>query len=148
MKLALSLPERPFFLFFSPGLDLLGLLLALVTLAGVAAREGAVEIELPRSSLAHAYPGDDRAVVAMVGRRGGDLVYYVDRVEVAGQDFESRLRELAEERETGLVVLKLDASLRVNEQQRVIDHVGRSGLRCYLAVEAAPEEAAKARVVE
>ena len=49
MKLKMSLPERPGWIFVIPGFDFVALLLALVMLTGVVAKESYVEIKLPPS---------------------------------------------------------------------------------------------------
>lgn len=147
MKLELSLPDRPGFLFYIPALDLLALLLAMLTLAGVAAKEGFVEVKVPPSSFRGDRLDDENPVVVMVRERGDETIYYVSKKEVAAEALLSRIKEVADDRKTQLVVLMMDEKSSVKRQQEVIDRVMSAGLRCYLAVR--PEqEAARARVVE
>ena len=147
MKLELSLPERPGILFFIPALDLLALMLAMLTLTGVAAKEGFVEVKVPPSSFRGDRLGDENPVVVVVRERGDETGYYVSKKEVAESDLSDKIREAAETRKTSLVVLMMDEKSSVKRQQEVIDRVMSAGLRCYLAVR--PEqEAARARVVE
>jgi len=72
MKLKSSLPEKPGWLFVTPGFDFLLLLLALVTLTGVVAKEGFVEVNLPPSEFRGQRMGEEEFVVVTVknGRKG------------------------------------------------------------------------------
>src|SRR5210317_596064 len=82
MKLKMSLPERPGWIFVIPGFDFIALLLALVMLTGVVAKESYVEIKLPRSEFRGKRLGDENPVVVMLKSTTSGPVYYVEGVEV------------------------------------------------------------------
>ena len=62
MKLKMSIPERPGWIFAIPGFDFVALLLALVLLTGVVSNEGLVEVKLPSSEFRGFRLGDENPV--------------------------------------------------------------------------------------
>jgi biopolymer transport protein ExbD len=132
MKLKMSLPERPGWIFAIPGFDFVALLLALVTLTGVAAREGLVEVKLPTSEYRGVRLGDENPVVVMLKSSSGKARYFVDQTEVAEADLGEVILEEAMKRETRAVVTRVDRGATMEQRQALINIIARlKGLRIF-----------------
>lgn len=121
MKLKMSLPERPGWIFVIPGFDFVALLLALVMLTGVVAKESYVEIKLPPSDLRGTPLGDQNPVVVMLKSTSAGPIFYVEGVKVAQADLAQVVSESANKRETKSVALKIDSEASVGERQTLIN---------------------------
>ena len=121
MKLKMSLPERPGWIFVIPGFDFIALLLALVMLTGVVARESYVEIKLPLSPFRGARLGDETPVVVMLKSTATGPVYYVEGVEVPQDSLGNVVFESAEKRGTKAVAIKVDSKATIAERQVLIN---------------------------
>ena len=132
MKLKMSLPERPGWIFVIPGFDFIALLLALVMLTGVVAKESYVEIKLPRSEFRGKRLGDENPVVVMLKSTTSGPVYYVEGVEVPEGSLGNVVFESAEKLGTKVVALKVDSGATMAERQVLIDSIGRlNGIRIF-----------------
>jgi biopolymer transport protein ExbD len=132
MKLKMSLPERPGWIFVIPGFDFIALLLALVMLTGVVAKESYVEIKLPRSEFRGERLGDENPVVVMLKSTTAGPVYYVEGVEVPEDSLGNVVFESAEKLGTKVVALKVDSGATMAERQVLIDSIGRlNGIRIF-----------------
>jgi len=132
MKLKMSLPERPGWIFVIPGFDFIALLLALVMLTGVVAKESYVEIKLPRSEFRGERLGDENPVVVMLKSTTAGPVYYVEGVEVPEGSLGNVVFESAEKLGTKVVALKVDSGATMAERQVLIDSIGRlNGIRIF-----------------
>ncbi len=132
MKLTMSLPERPGWIFAIPGFDFLALLLALVTLTGVVAREGLVEVKLPSSEFRGVRLGDENPVVVMLKSTAGEPRYFVGQIEVPEAQLGEVILKEAAERETRAVVMQVDREASMAERQALINIIARlKGLRIF-----------------
>lgn len=132
MKLTMSLPERPGWIFAIPGFDFLALLLALVTLTGVVAREGLVEVKLPSSEFRGVRLGDENPVVVMLKSTAGEPRYFVGQIEVPEAQLGEVILKEAAERETRAVVMQVDREASMAERQTLINIIARlKGLRIF-----------------
>ena len=124
MKLKLSLPERPGFLFFVPGLDFLGLMLAMLTMTALVANEGFVELRLPPSEFRGERLADEDPVVVSLTVRN----FYIGNEVVEEEVLVEELKKQADLRKTDWVVLYADEKATVKRHQQVVDAVkkGRS----------------------
>ena len=100
MKLKMSLPERPGWIFVVPGFDFVALLLALVMLTGVVAREGLVEVKLPATGFRTERMIDINPVIVTVQSSADGPTYYVGRRQVSHEELEEEISTAAEERES------------------------------------------------
>ncbi|MDA7882371.1 biopolymer transporter ExbD [Akkermansiaceae bacterium] len=119
MKLKMSLPEHPGLLFAIPGFDFVALLLALVMLTGVVAKEGLVEVKLPRSGFRSKAMSEENPVIVTVQSTVNGPAYYVGRNQVSKGDLENEISTLAEERETRVVAIKVDQGVSVSDFQEI-----------------------------
>lgn len=132
MKLTMSLPERPGWIFVIPGFDFIALLLALVMMTGVVAREGLVEVKLPSSDFRGVRLGDENPVVVMLKSTARGPRYFVGNAEVAEDDLGEVILKKAEERETRAVVMRIDEEASTAERQALINTIARlPGLRIF-----------------
>ncbi|MGJ8695654.1 MAG: ExbD/TolR family protein [Verrucomicrobiaceae bacterium] len=134
MKLAMSVPERPGWIFVVPGVDFMGLILALVMLTGVVQKETFIEVSLPTSEFRGSRLGDESPVVVIVKHRAAGSSFYINRQPVEREGLEGAIMEAAESQATSLVVVKMDQEATVALQQEVVDLCRRLGFRCQLAV--------------
>ncbi len=116
MKLEMSLPERPGWIFVIPGFDFVALLLALVMLSGVVAQESYVEIKLPPSEYRGIRLGDKKPVIIMLKSTSKGPTYYMSGVKVAAEDLETTIQQAAQERETRQVAIEIDRDASMSER--------------------------------
>ena len=133
MKLTMTLPESPGSIYIVPAFDFVGLLLALILLTGVVAKETYVEISLPVSEFRGARLGDESPVVVNVKQGIAGPTFYVAKEAVEKANLEEAIREAAESRSTTLVALRIDQSAPISLQQGIIDLTRRLGYRCKIA---------------
>ena len=134
MKLKMSLPEHPGWIFVVPGFDFVALLLALVMLTGVVAREGLVEVKLPATGFRTERMIDVNPVIVTVQSSADGPTYYVGRRQISHEELEEEISTAAEERETRAVAIEADqwVSMRVNQELQEL--VTGLGFRIYLVV--------------
>jgi biopolymer transport protein ExbD len=116
MKLKMSLPERPGWIFVIPGFDFLALLLALVMLSGVVAQESYVEIKLPPSEFRGVRLGDEQPVVVMLKSTSKGPTYYMSGAKIAEEDLSAAVLEVAGKRGTRLVAIEIDKDASMSER--------------------------------
>jgi len=121
MKLEMSLPERPGWIFVIPGFDFVALLLALVMLTGVVAKESYVEIKLPPSEFRGVRLGD--AVVVMLKSTAKESIYYVEGKRIRQDDLARVISEAAAKRGTKVVAIKVDRDATMSDRQVLINIV-------------------------
>jgi len=140
MKLEPSLPEKPGWIFVTPGFDFVLLLLALVMLTGVVARESLVEVELPSSEFRGLRMGDENFVVITVrsGQRGP--IYYVAKERTEAVDLESVIAAEAKELNTKKVSVQCDQQVELGVEQSLIDLVSRLDLRYFRVIRPSEEK--------
>ncbi len=132
MKLKMSLPERPGWIFVIPGFDFIALLLALVMLTGVVARESYVEIKLPPSPFRGARLGDENPVVVMLKSTATGPIYYVEGVKVPRDSLGNVVFESAEKRGAKAVAIKVDSEATMAERQVLINTLSSlNGIRIF-----------------
>ncbi|MGB0327097.1 MAG: ExbD/TolR family protein [Akkermansiaceae bacterium] len=135
MKLKMSIPERPGWIFAIPGFDFVALLLALVTLTGVTAKEGLVEVKLSSSSsrgVRGVRLGDENPVVVMLKSSSGKARYFVDQTEVVEADLGEVILDEARARETRAVVIRADREASMEQRQVLLNIIARlKGLRIF-----------------
>jgi biopolymer transport protein ExbD len=132
MKLKMSLPERPGWIFVIPGFDFIALLLALVMFTGVVAKESYVEIKLPPSEFRGVRLGDEDPVVVMLKGTAAGPVYYVEGVKVPQASLGRLVLESAEKRGTKAVAIKVDSEATMAERQVLINTVAKlNGIRIF-----------------
>jgi len=98
MKLRMSLPEHPGWIFAVPGFDFVALLLALVMLTGVVAKEGLVEVKLPATGFRTERMRDVNPVILTVQSTTEGPSYYVGRRQIGFEELEEESSTEAEER--------------------------------------------------
>lgn len=111
MKLNLTVPERPGMIYFIPGFDFLALMLALVMLTGLTARESFVDINLPRSEFRGTGLGGVQPVIVEVRYRSNGssgASYYIGRTLVEEDQLAETILKNAEELSTRIVLLRID----------------------------------------
>ncbi len=123
MKLKMSLPERPGWIFVIPGFDFVALLLALVMLTGVVAKESYVEIKLPPSEFRGVRLGDEDPVVVMLKSTARGPVYYVEGMKTGEDELAKVIFEAAEKRETKAVAIKVDREATMSDRQVLINTI-------------------------
>lgn len=116
MKLRMSVPERPGWIFVLPGFDFMLLLLALVMLAGAVAQESYVAVKLPPSEFRGVRLGNENPVVVMLKSTSKGAVYYMSGERVEEEDLEKVIRELADQRGTRRVAIEVDENASVGER--------------------------------
>ncbi|MGC6426096.1 MAG: biopolymer transporter ExbD [Akkermansiaceae bacterium] len=121
MKLNLTVPERPGLIFFIPGFDFLVLVLALVMLTGVAARESYVDISLPRSEFRGSGLGGEQPVIIEVRYSGKGTSFYIGRNLVEEENLAEVIQANAEELSTRTVLLRIDQSAPLWVEQKLAD---------------------------
>ena len=121
MKLKMSLPERPGWIFVVPGFDFMALLLALVMLTGVVAREGYVEVKLPPSEFRGMRMGDEKPVIVLLKSTATGPVYYLANTKVPKSELAAKISDEAEKRGTNFVGIKVDELVTVAEEQELIN---------------------------
>jgi biopolymer transport protein ExbD len=132
MKLEMSLPERPGWIFAIPGFDFVALLLALVLLTGVVSNEGLVEVKLPSSEFRGFRLGDENPVVVMLKSSAAGPRYFVGGRETAESALDQVILEAAEERATRAVIIRVDEDVTMTERQTLINIIARlKGLRIF-----------------
>ena len=121
MKLRMSLPERPGWIFVIPGFDFVALLLALVMLTGVVAQESFVEIKLPPSEFRGVRLGDENPVVVLLKSTSKGPTYYIGGAKVAEEDLAAIIFEMVDKRGTKAVAIKVDRDASMSERQVLIN---------------------------
>ena len=135
MKLKMSLPEHPGWIFAVPGFDFVALLLALVMLTGVVAKEGLVEVKLPPATgLRTERMSDVNPVIVTVQSSSDGPTYYVGRRQVSHEELEEEISTASEERETRAVAIEADQGVSVKDYQELQELVAGLDLRIYLVV--------------
>lgn len=134
MKLNLTVPERPGMMYFLPGFDFIALILALVMLTGVVAKESYVDISLPESEFRGKGFGDEQPVVVGIRYSGKGPTYYVSREPVDEADLEAAIIENASTLSTRLVVLRIDRNAPLWVEQKMKDLCDRLDFSCKRAV--------------
>ena len=129
MKLKMSLPERPGWIFVVPGFDFVALLLALVMLTGVVAREGLVEVKLPPSEFRSKRLGDENPVIVILQKTEEGSVYYVGRDRVAKEALAEAISAAVEELGTRMVAISADERSSVKKQHELINLITGLGFR-------------------
>lgn len=125
MKLEMSLPERPGWIFVIPGFDFVALLLALVMLTGVVAKESFVDVKLPRSEFRGVRLGDENPVVVTLKSGVQGPVYHVGGEETPAGELGEAILKSTEERQTRAVAIKVDQSASMAERQVLINAITR-----------------------
>jgi biopolymer transport protein ExbD len=121
MKLRMSLPEKPGWIFVVPGFDFIALLLALVLLTGVVAREGWVEIKLPPSEFRGIRMGEQNPVFVILQSTPSGPLYYLANKKVPRHQLAERIAQEAQKRETNVVGIKIDQKATASERQELIN---------------------------
>lgn len=121
-------------MYFLPGFDLLTLVLALVMLTGVVAKESYVDISPPVSEFRGKGLGDEQPVIVGVRYSGKGPTYYVAREPVAEADLEEVILERASFLSTRLVVLRLDQNAPLWVKYQLTDLCTRLDLTCKEAI--------------
>lgn len=121
MKLNLTVPERPGLIFFIPGFDFIALVLALVMLTGVAARESYVDISLPRSEFRGSGFGREQPVIIEVRYGAKGPSFYIGRELIAETELEETILKSADERATRIVLLRIDQSAPLWVELKLVD---------------------------
>lgn len=135
MKLNLTVPEKPGMIYFIPGFDFLALVLALVMLTGVTARESFVDIALPRSEFRGTGLGGEQPVIIEVRYGGSGASYYIDRNLVPEDQLEDTLLKNTEELSTRFVLLRIDQAaplwikFRLTDLCTRLDLIAKIGIR-------------------
>lgn len=127
MKLEMSLPERPGWIFVIPGFDFVALMLALVMLTGVVAKESFVEVKLPPSEFRGVRLGNEKPVVVMLKSTSKGPSYYVGGEAISRSDLEKVIREALAARQTRTVAIKVDQDASMAERQVLINLIARLG---------------------
>lgn len=127
MKLEMSLPERPGWIFVIPGFDFIALMLALVMLTGVVAQESFVEIKLPPSEFRGVRLGDENPVVVMLKSTSRGPVYYVGGRAVGAENLGQVILQATGERQTRAVAIKVDQDASMAERQVLLNLITRLG---------------------
>ena len=134
MKLKMSLPDQVGWIFAVPGFDFVALLMALVMLTGVVAKEGAVEVKLPPTGFRTQRLSDENPVIVTVQSTSSGPAYYVGRRAIAKEDLEEEISVASEERTTRAVAIKVDQGVSVKDYQALQETVAGLDLRIYLVV--------------
>ncbi len=121
MKLEMSVPERPGWIFVLPGFDFLLLLLALVMLAGAVTQESYVAIKLPPSEFSGVRLGDDKPVIVMLQSTSKGPAYYIGGVKISAEDLEGAVQTAVTERGTQRVAIEIDQDASMNERSILIN---------------------------
>ena len=142
MKLKMSLPDHTGWIFVVPGFDFIALLMALVMLTGVVAKEGLVEVKLPPTGFRTIGMSEENPVVVTVQSTLLGPTYYVGRGLISKDDLENEISTLAEERETRAVAIEVDQGVSVKDYQELQELVVGLKLGVYQVVrpEARPME--------
>lgn len=123
MKLTMSLPERPGWIFVVPGFDFMALLLALVMLTGVVAREGWVEVKLPPSEFRGTRMGEENPVIVILKSTADGPAYYIANSRVTREDLADTISEEAVDRGTNVVGIRVDERATTAEEQELINTI-------------------------
>ena len=134
MKLKSSLPERPGWLFVTPGFDLMLLLLAFVTLTRVVGRDSFVEVEIPPSEFRGQRLSEEEWVVVSVTQGQVGPIFYVGRERFDQDSLETAVALAAAERGTELVVARFDKRVELAVEQELMDLCARLELDYWRAV--------------
>jgi biopolymer transport protein ExbD len=134
MKLKMSLPERPGWIFVVPGFDFIALLLALVMLTGVVAREGWVEVKLPPSEFRGVRLGDENPVIVIMKSTVNGPAYYLSNTKVPQDQLAAAISAEARKRGTNAVGIRVDERATTAEQQELINLIAGLDYRIYLGV--------------
>ena len=139
MKLESSLPEKPGWIFVTPGFDFVLLLLALVMLTGVVARESLVEVEVPVSEFRGKRMSDESFVIVSVrqGRKGP--AFYVGNERFQEEELETAIKQAADDREATRVAVRFDQRVELSVEQRLMDVAARLKLKYYRVVKLSEE---------
>ena len=134
MKLKMSLPERPGWIFVVPGFDFIALLLALVMLTGVVAREGWVEVNLAPSEFRGVRMGDENPVIVILKSTVNGPAYYMANTRVPREQLSAAISAEAGKRGTNAVGLRFDERATTAEQQELINLIAALDYRIFLGV--------------
>jgi len=134
MKLKMSLPERPGWIFVVPGFDFVALLLALVMLTGVVAREGWVEVKLAPSEFRGVRMGEENPVFVILKKTQDGPSYYLSNNKVTREELADRIAEEAQKRETNVVGIKVDEKATAIERQELINIIAGLEYRIFEGV--------------
>jgi len=129
MKLEMSLPERPGWIFVLPGFDFVALLLALVMLSGVVAQESYVEVKLPPAEFSGVRLAGDRPVIVMLKSSSKGPVYFMNGAMVQESDLAQAVQDEAEERGTETVAIEIDRSASTNERFNLVNILTKLDLK-------------------
>lgn len=129
MKLKMSLPERPGWIFVVPGFDFMALLLALVMLAGVVENEGYVEVKLPPTEFRGLRMGEENPVIVLLKRTAAGPVYYISNTKIPQAELSATIATEAEKRGTNVVALHIDGRATVAEELALYDLIARTEYR-------------------
>lgn len=129
MKLEMSLPERPGWIFVLPGFDFIALILALVMLSGVVAQESYVEIKLPLAEFSGVRLGGERPVIIMLKSTSKGPVYFMNGVMVEASNIGKAVQEAAEQRGTRSVAIEIDRAASTNERFHLVNILTKLDLK-------------------
>ncbi len=121
MKLKMSVPERPGWIFVLPGFDFVVLLLALVMLAGAVEQESYVAINLPSSEYRGVPLGEERPVIIMLKSTSKGPTYYMNGVKIEEEDLSAAISEAVEKRGTRRVAIEVDQDASMTERNVLIN---------------------------
>jgi len=131
MRLEMSLPERPGWIFVLPGFDFVALLLALVMLSGVVAQESYVEVKLPQSESSGVRLDGKRPVIIMLKSTIQGPVYFMNGQKVEERDLEKTVQAAAEKRETKRVAIEVDRDASAAERFHLIEMLAKLDLKIF-----------------
>ncbi len=134
MKLESTLPERPGLIFVTPGFDFVLLLLALVMLTGVVARESLVEVQLPPSEFRGVRIAEEKLVLVTVRQGRDEPVFYVGKEKVGRDQLEVAIQQAVDSKSTSNVTVQCDERISLGVEQELTDLVTRLGLRYFRVV--------------
>jgi len=139
MKLESTLPEKPGWIFITPGFDFVMLLMALVMFTGVVARESLVEVNLPPSEFRGLRMGEENMVIVMVKEGRLKPIYYVGKEQVEEGLLEVVIEGAAKDKETNRVAVHCDERIDLGVEQKIYDIVMRLNFRYFRVVRPAKE---------
>lgn len=141
MKLEMSVPEHPGWIFVIPGFDFLALLLALVVLTGVVTQDRYVEMKLPPSEFRGVRLGDSNPVVVMLTKNSRGVRYLVGGKEVAPEDLRQVISDQLQDRGTRAVAMQIERDATVMERQALINALAKiENLRIFDGYRREPSE--------
>ena len=134
MKLKMSLPESPGWIFVVPGFDFIALLLALVMLTGVVAREGWIEVNLAPSEFRGVRMGDEDLVIVILKSTENGPAYYLANTRISKEQLAAAITTEAEKSGIYAVGIQVDERATTAEQQELINLIAALDYRVYLGV--------------